>query len=215
MAMNVIRPGYNEANLLERVDVWLDLTNEPAGLRDRETLLPCGHGVNNIDYNAKGQRTRIEYGNGAVTIYEYDPETFRLTRLLTVRGKTDSSDCAPLLVPRTCQDPPANCSNLASFKCIVQNLSYTYDPVGNITHIRDDAQQTIYFRNQRVEPCNDYTYDALYRLIEGTGREHLGQAGGAPIPHSHDDSQRIGILHPGDGTAMGRYVVVRDNHLGR
>jgi hypothetical protein len=50
----------------------------------------------------------------------------------------------------------------------VQNLHYTYDPAGNITHIRDDAQQTIYFKNQRVEPSNDYTYDALYnRPVEG------------------------------------------------
>ena len=50
----------------------------------------------------------------------------------------------------------------------VQNLHYTYDPAGNITHIQDDAQQTIYFRNKRVEPSNDYTYDALYRLIQAT-----------------------------------------------
>ena len=64
----------------------------------------------------------------------------------------------------------------------MQNLHYTYDPAGNITHIRDDAQQTIYFRNKRVEPSADYTYDAIYRLIEATGREHLGQVGGAPIP---------------------------------
>jgi hypothetical protein len=34
--------------------------------------------------------------------------------------------------------------------CGLQNLHYTYDPAGNITHIRDDAQQTIYFRNTRV-----------------------------------------------------------------
>ena len=73
--------------------------------------------------------------------------------------------------------------------CGLQNLHYTYDPAGNITHIHDDAQQTIYFRNQRVEPSNDYTYDALYRLIQATGREHLGQAG-APIPHSHNDAGR-------------------------
>jgi hypothetical protein len=65
--------------------------------------------------------------------------------------------------------PPAN------IPCGLQNLHYTYDPPGNITHIQDDGQQTIYFRNQRVEPSNDYTYDALYRLIQAEGREHLGQ----------------------------------------
>ena len=33
--------------------------------------------------------------------------------------------------------------------CDVHNLHYTYDPIGNITYILDDAQQTIYFRNKR------------------------------------------------------------------
>ena len=58
---------------------------------------------------------------------------------------------------------------------MLQDLRYTYDPAGNITHIRDDAQQTIYFNNQVVEPHADYTYDAIYRLIDGKGREHIGQ----------------------------------------
>jgi len=206
IGINVIRPGYNDANLLERVEVWLGLTGEPDGLLDRGQTPPSGHGVRNIDYNANGQQTQIEYGNGAVTTYAYDPETFRLIHLLTARGNTSSSDCAPQISPRTCQDPPTRCPNLASFKCIVQDLSYTYDPIGNITHIQDDAQQAIYFSNQCIEPSSDYAYDALYRLIEGTGREHLGQVGGPPLPHSHDDSLRVGVPHPGDGTAMGRYI---------
>ena len=33
--------------------------------------------VTNIDYNAKGQRELIDYGNGVRTTYEYDPLTFR------------------------------------------------------------------------------------------------------------------------------------------
>ena len=91
----------------------------------------------------------------------------------------------------------------------MQNLHYTYDPAGNITHIRDDAQQTIYFRNKRVEPSADYTYDAIYRLIEATGREHLGQVGGAPIRRTRTMTQpRVGIrLAPAnDGNAMGTYI---------
>jgi len=31
-------------------------------------------------------------------------------------------------------------------------LFYTYDPAGNITHIRDDAQQKIVFNGQVVLP---------------------------------------------------------------
>src|SRR5207249_7829998 len=88
--------------------------------------------------------------------------------------------------------------------CGVQDLHYTYDPVGNIVRIRDDAQQAIYFRNQRVEASNDYIYDAIYRLIEATGREHLGQNRSVPVPDAFDFATRL--PHPGDGTAMGRYV---------
>ena len=66
----------------------------------------------------------------------------------------------------------------------MQNLHYTYDPVGNITHIQDDAQQTIFFANSRVEPSNDYIYDALYRLIEATGRENAAAARAAAQPGS-------------------------------
>src|SRR5262249_45825535 len=78
---------------------------------------------------------------------------------------------------------------------------------GNISHIRDDAQQTVFFLNKRVEPSADYTYDAIYRLIEATGREHLGQGGPAPTPSSYNDRLRVGILFSAsDGNAMGRYL---------
>jgi RHS repeat-associated protein len=176
--INVLQPGYNEANLLEQVSAWLNRSAEPTDLLDPVTANL--NAVADIDYDAKGQRTLIDYGNGARTTYEYDPLTFRLIHLQTRRGSE------PL-----------------------QDLSYTYDPVGNITHIRDDAQQTIYFRNKRVEPNAEYTYDALYRLIEATGREHLGQNNGAynpPTPHSHNDAPRVGLLHRGDGSAMGTYL---------
>lgn len=182
---SVIRSGYNEANLLERVDANL----RGATVNGEPDWTPF---VIGIDYNAKGQRTLIDYGNGVRTTYRYDPLTFRLVHLFTRRNA--------IVFPDDCPQPPA----AAWPGCQVQNLRYTYDPAGNIAHIRDDAQQTIYFRNQRVEPSADYTYDALYRLIEATGREHLGQ-NGEPIPHSHDDALRSQRPHPNDGDAMARY----------
>ncbi len=133
---SVLRPGYNEANLLERVE---------ANLRGSATVTTF---VTDIDYDAKGQRTLIEYGNGARTEYSYDRQTFRLTHLYTTRGNPEASECAPVFEPRTCEDPPAICGRLSTNRCVLQNLAYTYDPAGNITHIRDDAQQTIYFRNR-------------------------------------------------------------------
>ncbi len=51
------------------------------------------------------------------------------------------------------------------------SLKMFYDPVGNITQIIDNAQQTHYFNNAVVEHKGRYEYDSLYRLIKATGRE--------------------------------------------
>src|SRR5262249_32048187 len=83
---NVIQPVFNEANLLEKVDVWLERAAEPGTLLDPNTETPSPIGVVNIDYDAKGQRLRIDYKNGATTFYNYDPDTFRLVHLYTRRG---------------------------------------------------------------------------------------------------------------------------------
>jgi RHS repeat-associated protein len=191
--VNIIEPIYNETNLLEQVHAWLNQNTEPAGRLDVSTA--SLHAITDINYDAKGQRTLIDYGNGARTTYTYDPLTFRLARLLTRRDAVAfPSDCP--------QPPPVGWPG-----CQMQNLHYTYDPAGNITHIRDDAQQTIYFRNKCVEPSAEYTYDAVYRLIEATGREHLGQVGGQPIPHSYNDAPRVSIgWSANDGNAMGTYM---------
>jgi RHS repeat-associated protein len=157
-----IRPFYNEANLLERVE---------GHLRGGDAVTAF---VNNINYNSRGQRELIEYGNGVRTIYEYDRLTFRLARLMTLRGTE-----------------------------LLQDITYTYDPIGNIADIHDDAQQTIHFNNQVVEPHSEYAYDAIYRLIEASGREHIGQI--SQPQTSWNDQFRVNLPHPGDGQAMRRY----------
>src|SRR5262249_50757043 len=65
-------------------------------------------------------------------------------------------------------------------------------------------QQTIYFNNQAVSPSNDYTCDAVYRLISAEGREHIGQA--AQPQTTWDDRFRVRSPHPNDGQAMRRYT---------
>ena len=80
----MVQPVYNEANLLEQVHAWLNQDAEPSGLLNPSTATL--HAVTDIDYDAKGQRTLIDYGNGVRTTYLYDPETFRLSRLLTRRN---------------------------------------------------------------------------------------------------------------------------------
>jgi RHS repeat-associated protein len=198
MQPSVIRSGYNEANLLERVDANL----RGAAANGQPVWTPF---VTGIDYDAKGQRQRIDYGNGASTFHDYDPLTFRPRHLYTRRGAGFDEDCEnPQPPPPTIAAPDVPPPGMP---CGLQNLHYTYDPVGNITHVRDGAQQTIYFRNKRVEPSTEYTYDALYRLVEAAGREHLGQIGGVPVTHSHSDAPRVGIdWAANDGKAMGAYV---------
>jgi RHS repeat-associated protein len=190
---NVMQVAYNEAGLREQVHVWLDHPTEPEALIDPAIEPPSPVGVKNVEYNAKGQRKRIDYKNGVITLYDYDEQTFRLAHLVTLRDAASFPDDCP-------GSPPNGWEG-----CQVQNLHYIYDPVGNITKIRDDSQQSIFFRHKRVEPSAEYTYDAIYRLIEARGREHLGQVGGCPIPHSHNDVPRVGLLHPNDGNAMGTY----------
>ncbi|MQA29781.1 MAG: hypothetical protein GEU82_08075 [Luteitalea sp.] len=161
---SVVRPAYNEAGLLDR----LELNDKGGALR--ETI------VANIQYNAKAQRQRIRYGNGVSTDYEFDPLTFRVVRAHTTRHSDDSR---------------------------LQELTYAFDPIGNVISIRDAAQETVFFRNQAVDASKQYEYDALYRLISATGREHarVGDrvaAGEFDIPPEHSPL-------PSDGQAVRRY----------
>jgi RHS repeat-associated protein len=161
---SMILPAYNEANLLERLS---------ARLRGAATATPF---VTNVDYNARGQREQLRYGNDVLTAYHYDRFTFRLARTETTRADG----------------------------AVLQDLGYAYDPVGNISAIDDDAQPTIYFSNSVVSPTCRYEYDALYRLIRAEGREHIGQ--GAQPQVDYDDSLRMNRPLPNDGQAMRRYV---------
>jgi RHS repeat-associated protein len=160
---SVYQPTFNEASLLETIKVKL------------RGVDPVTSFVANIDYDAKGRRMLIQYGNNTKTEYQYDALTFRLASLKTTR---------------------------LSDQALLQDLAYTYDPVGNITQIEDAAQQTIYFDNQVITPNNDYTYDAAYRLIVATGREHIGQV----AQTTWNDQSRVSLPQPGDAQAMGRYA---------
>jgi len=130
--------------------------------------------VSRITHDAKAQRTQIDYGNGVTMKFDYDTLTFRVRHITTTR----TSDGAKL-----------------------QDLAYTYDPVGNVTLVRDAAQKTIYFNGAVVDADNDFTYDALYRLLSATGRELIG----LDAPVSRLDAERTNIAHKADGSAMRNY----------
>jgi RHS repeat-associated protein len=149
------RESFNLAGQLERVEILLAGT---------QTAVPT---VASIAYNPRGQRTRIDYGNGVATEYHYDPLTFRTVNFETRRA-TDNA--------------------------VLQSIDCTYDAGGRITFLRDGAISTIYFNNQIVSADNDYTYDAFYQLIGAQGREHIGQVpqtswddrGRSGLPHPND-----------------------------
>lgn len=127
---SITEPGYNEANLLEKITVAQDGA-------DKEAF------VKNIDYDAKGQRQSITYGNNVKTAYTYEKETFRLIHLLTETAGGNK----------------------------LQDLHYTYDPIGNIIEIDDNSIPTVFHKNQEIKPQLIYAYDPLYRLIKAKGKE--------------------------------------------
>lgn len=115
-----------------------------------------------IEYSAIGQKVRELHGNGVVTEYEHEAQTQRLSRIRSYR--------------------PAN--HLLGYK-LFQDLYYDYDPVGNVVGIHNGAEKSLFWRNQKVEPKQQYQYDSLYQLIHATGREiaNKGQQSHC-LPHS-------------------------------
>jgi len=160
---SIYLPSYNQAGMLNSVDVKLRGAAGKTGF------------VKDINYDVKGRRESIVYGNNTKTNYLYDAKTFKVTQILTT-GKNGTD--------------------------LLQKLSYTYDPVGNITSIKDEAQQTVYFNNSVVNPSSQFVYDAIYQLISATGREHIGQN----LPPSYSDASRINQPLPGDGAALRNYT---------
>ena len=133
--------------------------------------------VKSVSYSAAGQKLREEHGNGVVTTYTWEPETQRLIGIKT--------------------DRPAG---RAAGAKVLQDLRYDYDPVGNVLSMRNDAEETRFWRNQKVVPENTYTYDSLYQLVSATGRE-MANAGqqGSSLPSAT-------VLFPTDSSAYTNYT---------
>ncbi|TDD34975.1 hypothetical protein E1287_15245 [Actinomadura sp. KC06] len=103
--------------------------------------------IGHIEYNARGQRLLIGYGNGVETRRSYDPATFRLVRCVSAR-------------PQAAGVP-------------LQDMTYRYDLAGNVIGI-DDRTPGCGIPGTAAGPDalnRRFTYDPLYRLITATGRE--------------------------------------------
>ncbi|MFJ1211701.1 SpvB/TcaC N-terminal domain-containing protein [Burkholderia pyrrocinia] len=133
--------------------------------------------ADSITYDASGQRRQIVYGNGVVTRYTYELTTQFLATVVSVR--------------------PGDGVTL-------QSLRYYYDPVGNITAIADDAQRTVFHANQQVDPVSTYAYDAVYRLVTASGREHPALSAGAGS--SGDSDRFVPLPALNDGQALQNYT---------
>ncbi len=165
-------PGYNDAGLLDTIEVKI------RGAATRTRL------VGGIDYSEKGERLRMELGDGgsagvaptSVTEYDYDPLSFRLRAIRTTR--------------------------LVDGK-LLQSLRYTYDAVGNIVATEDEAQQDVFFAGNVVDGTARYEYDAVYRLTKAEGREHAGLL--AELQHEASDLPYQNLPHPNDGQALRPY----------
>jgi RHS repeat-associated protein len=133
----ILRPLYNRSGTLESV------------------IFDGNVYVERIAYNAKGQRTLIAYGNGVMTRYAYDPNTFRLARLRSEHySQPDETSYQPAGAP-------------------LQDFGYAYDLTGNITTIYDRTPESgIPNTLQGTEALDrHFTYDPIYRLLSATGRE--------------------------------------------
>jgi RHS repeat-associated protein len=119
--------------------------------------------VTHIGYDEFEQRTRIVYGNGVETRFDFEPETRRLASL-------DSQHFVP---SRDRRPRESNGGAWVAF----QSLRYDYDDVGNITGLdnlapfdgHDPEDARVGTTSQR------FSYDPLYQLTaaQGTYRDSL------------------------------------------
>jgi RHS repeat-associated protein len=129
--------------------------------------------LRSAQHNARGQPLRIEFGNRVVTSYEYEPSTFRVSRIQSAR---------------------------AGMRETLQDLRYTYDPVGNANEVEDAASSSEFFNGTVVAGGAQYAYDALYQIVQSSGREHPA------APYEHADPLKERRPDPLDMQALRRYT---------
>lgn len=118
-----------------------------AGLLEWVKNTESGGAINNVitsfAYNANGNPTTITYGNGVVTTDTYDAtKLYRLTQRRTVSPRTTG---LPTFI----------------FGPVLQDITYTYDAVGNIKTVADIS-------DTNTKKNATYNYDDLDRLLSAT-----------------------------------------------
>ncbi|VEF12578.1 insecticidal toxin protein [Pseudomonas fluorescens] len=114
-------------------------------------------------YDASGKMIEQKNGNNVTSTWRYHEADGRLYQHTAQVG----------------QQPP------------LQDVSYEYDPVGNLTCAFDRTFVPTFFRNQRVDGRREFIYDSLYRLHSATGYDDCPPSDipGLPSP-THPDDRR-------------------------
>ena len=115
-----------------------------AGLTEAVTTMLAGKTkviVANLDYAPTGAYQKIEFGNGVITEHTYDlNQLYRLTQKRTSQGTR-----------------------------LLQDLAYTFDPVGNIVKLVENSAT-------RAARVVQYAYDDLYRLTAAVATRTANKA---------------------------------------
>lgn len=122
-------------------DVTQTVINPVTSQTAEQQVIEC------VGYDALGQRTRVKYGNGVITSFTYDALTNQLLHLYTVRPVSEK----------------------AGATAVLQDLYYSYDPMGHKTAVADQDAEPVFSNNAAVERTNTFSYDPLYRLCTANG----------------------------------------------
>jgi RHS repeat-associated protein len=106
-------------------------------------------------YDAKGRRVLAVLGNGVMTRYNYNPDTFRLERLRS----------------ETCAARAGDTAGWRPTGTVHQDHGYRYDLVGNLLTLFDRTPGCGVPPGDPDALDRRFGYDPLYRLVSATGRE--------------------------------------------
>ncbi len=153
-ALNRVTVMLYPADVIAHRAVLVQSYNKAGGLQRVE--LDGVPYVNEIAYNAKGQRLLIAYGNNMMTRYVYDDTNFRLLRLKSEKYTYSSYTYTPNSGTQ-------------------QDFAYDYDLAGNIMSIKDITTNCGIPGTTLGQDAllREFEYDPIYRLLSATGRERI------------------------------------------
>ncbi|KAM7187808.1 hypothetical protein V8F33_011023 [Rhypophila sp. PSN 637] len=107
--------------------------------------------ISKAEYTADGQERRIVHGNSTLVTKDYDPDTRLLRRRLATRTNEKSHR-------------------------VLQDEQYTYDCLDRLIHEINSSHSDTFYKNSRITPAREFTYDNFGRLIKATGRANIKSA---------------------------------------